>query len=126
MGRLEIDGDTVGLCLNPLEKLLDLHWSTVRVPLSAVQDVSVLKPYPDLVTNEISSGFAGDTAPNRVMLSLKTRARARRGGLASVAVYLNRRAVVVHLAVNPTPWRLIIVSERHPDEVAARLQAAVK
>jgi len=122
--RLYADEHHVVLRLNPLEKFMDLSIRNFKVPLSAIQSVEVAAaPHGDVLDGEANFGFAGNTAPTRKVMTLGTRAKTK-GGRAAVAEYFNRPAVMVRLAPNPTPWRFLVASSKHPDRLATSILRA--
>ena len=127
MARLSWDEDDLLLRLNWLEKLGDLSLRIVKVPLTAIQTVEVVNdPHSHLLSYDIDIGFAGNGAPARKIMTLKTRAKIGEGGRAAVVEYLNRPAVVVRLGENTTPWRILVVSSKHAAQVASAIRDAAK
>ncbi|MDT4893688.1 MAG: hypothetical protein QOE97_2723 [Pseudonocardiales bacterium] len=96
------------------------------MPKSSVESVEVIdNPHADLIPREIDLGFAGNTAPGRKIMTVKTRAKRLDGARAALVVYANRSAVVIRLAANETPWRLIIVSNKNAGSVAGSVGESV-
>ena len=125
MARLLVRETTLILHLNWLEHAADLSLRNPTVPLRAIRRIDVIKkPWSNLLKHQTDFG-AGNTAPLRTVATLFTRATARNGGLAAVAVYLNRPSVVVRLAPNATPWRLIVFSSGHAEELAQAIRDAI-
>jgi hypothetical protein len=126
MARLLIRGSNLILHLNWLEHAADLSLRNPTVPLNAIRRIDVIKkPWSNLLKHQTDFGNAGNTAPLRTVATLFTRGAARNGGLAAVVVYLNRPSVVVRLAPNATPWRLIVFSSGHAEELAQTIRDAI-
>lgn len=127
MAKLLVDGSWLVVRLNQLEKLADLSLRNVRVPSTAIETIEVVSdPHGRLLPKEVDFGFAGNTAPARKVMSLKTRAKTTNGGRAVVAEYLNRQAVVLRLSANATPWRLIVVSCGHAAQMTDAIRERTK
>jgi hypothetical protein len=127
VAKFVVDGAWLVLKLNWLEKFGDFSVRNVRVPIEAIETVEIVTdPHGRLLPDEVDFGFAGNTAPARKVMSLKTRAKTSSGGRAAVAEYFNRPAVVVRLAPNTTPWRLIVVSSGHAERTADIISKAAK
>jgi hypothetical protein len=126
MARLLIRESNLILHLNWLEHAADLSLRNPTVPLSAIRRTDVIKkPWSNLLKHQTDFGYRGNTAPLRAVVTLWSRGAARNGGLAAVVVYLNRPSVVVRLAPNVTPWRLIVFSSGHAEELAQAIRDAI-
>jgi hypothetical protein len=126
MARLHIRGSSLVLHLSWLEHAADLSLRNPTVPLDAIRRVDVVKrPWSNLLRHQTDFGSQGNTAPLRTVVTLFSRGAARNGGLAAVVVYFNRPAVVVRLAPNQTPWRLIVFSSGHAEELAQAIRDAI-
>ena len=126
MARLVIRESTLILHLNWLEHAADLSLRNPTVPLDAIRRTDVIKkPWSNLLKHQTDFGYRGNTAPLRAVVTLWSRGAARNGGLAAVVVYLNRPSVVVRLSPNVTPWRLIVFSSGHAEELAQAIRDAI-
>lgn len=124
MARIEVERRSLVVRLNVLEAAMALR-ARVAVPLDAVESVAV-EDHPlkrASIMNDVTMGFAAGGAPGMTLATIGPRAKYR-GGRALLIVWRNGRSVVIRLAPNDTAWRLLVVSMRDADEVAARVRAA--
>jgi hypothetical protein len=123
VARLRIADGNLVVRLNPIEVVMALR-TNVTVPLSAVRSVAVENhPLTSGSVLNVRLGFAASGAPLSLIATVGPRANYR-DGRAFVVVWRNARSVVVELATNQTPWRLLVVSTKAANEVAQRLQTA--
>ena len=116
MAALVTDNDDLVLALSRREKLGALH-GDIRVPLSAVEEVTVTdKPF-----GELQGQRAPGTGIPRV-IALGTW-RKRKGEKGFAAVYRSKPGVLVRLRDSEFAW--LCVSADDPEGVAARIRAAV-
>jgi len=126
VARLVVEASELIVRLSRLEKVLALR-GDVAVPLSAVEDVSVVdRPWDSKVENQLRLGFATGGAPAQKLMMFLAKAKLRAGGRAVVIVYLNKTSVLVKLAQNVTPYRLILVSTAMAEDVASAISRAAK
>ena len=99
--------------------------ASVTVPLTAVRSVTVEeRPLTSSsAMTDVRMGFSAGGAPGATLATIGPRARYR-DGRALIVVWRNSRSVIVDLAPNDTPWRLLIVSQRSAEQVAERLKTA--
>jgi len=114
MARLTIDDGDLALMLSKLERLGALH-GDIRVPLGAVAEVAVT----DAPFRELRGIRAPGTGfPGRIALGTWR----RRGEKGFVAVYRDRRGVIVRLRDSEFAW--LCVSADDPEAVVERIRAA--
>lgn len=106
MAQISVEGDHAVIRLAPLEKVGAVH-GDVRVPLSAIRDVSVVtQPF-----SELRGRRALGTGVPRVVALGTWR---RRGHKEFAAIYRRRPAVVVELDPEQSPFDRLIVSVSEP------------
>lgn len=125
VATIGIDDGDLTVRLHPLEMALALRLR-VRIPLTAIRSVTVHdNPMASPAVEELKRGLAAGGARGVSLAVIGPRAKYR-DGRALVIVWRNSRSVVVELGANSTPWRLLVLSQKHVDEVVARIVAAAR
>ena len=123
MARIEVRGEALLVRLNPIEKVAALR-RNITVLLRSVREVEVVdQPLQGLVPERVTMGIGASTAPARGVATVGPRAKTSDGGQALVVVYFDHRSIAVTLDQSG-PWRLLVVSSRRADEVAAEVRRA--